>query len=152
MQGNRGRDTTPELRLRRAVHALGLRYYVDRPPVRSLRRRADLVFPRIRLAVFVDGCYWHGCPDHHAPPRTNADYWAAKVERNRRRDADTDLRLREAGWTVIRVWEHRVPEEAAAEVATVVKELRHPEAGHLADADRPQVPAATSDGRCSDTC
>lgn len=123
MQGNKRRDTRPELAVRRAVHALGLRYFVDRAPLPGLRRRADLVFPRLRLAVFVDGCFWHGCPDHHTVARTNAEYWANKVSENRQRDADTDRRLAEAGWTVLRVWEH--------EDATAAAVLIHQEAvGH----------------------
>src|SRR5829696_7027401 len=89
MRANRGRDTGPELALRRALHARGLRYFVNRRPVSSLRRTADLVFPRVKVAVFVDGCFWHGCPKHHTPAKTNSDFWANKVERNRERDAET---------------------------------------------------------------
>lgn len=126
MQANTGRDTKPELALRQAVHALGLRYYVNRRPIRQVRRTADLVFPRARIAVFVDGCFWHGCPVHHTVAKTNAAYWAEKVAANRRRDADTDARLREAGWTVIRVWEHEPVERAAAEVVAAVAEARRP--------------------------
>ncbi len=124
MQANTGRDTKPELALRRAVHALGLRYFVGRRPVRSVRRTADLVFPRIRLAVFLDGCFWHGCPQHHTVAKTNAAFWADKVAMNRRRDADTDARLATEGWTVLRVWEHEPPADAAVRVAETVKALR----------------------------
>jgi DNA mismatch endonuclease, patch repair protein len=126
MRGNRRRDTGPELAVRRAVHALGLRYYVDRRPLSDLRRTADLLFPRLRVAVFVDGCFWHGCPEHHTIARTNADFWAEKVRRNRERDADTDRRLREAGWKVVRVWEHESPAEAARRVRQAVIDSPRP--------------------------
>ena len=116
MQGNRGRDTGPELELRRELHARGMRYYVNRRPVKSVRRTADLLFPRARVAVFVDGCFWHGCPEHHTVARANADYWAEKVARNRERDRETDQLLESAGWAVIRIWEHTAVTEAAGRV------------------------------------
>ncbi|MDO5697367.1 MAG: very short patch repair endonuclease [Dermatophilus congolensis] len=106
MQSNRGRDTRLELAVRREVHRRGLRYYVDRAPVPGLRRRADLVFPRLRVAVFLDGCFWHGCPDHHTASKTNASFWEQKVRENRARDIETTQWLTEAGWTVLRFWEH----------------------------------------------
>jgi DNA mismatch endonuclease (patch repair protein) len=124
MKSNTGRDTKPELRLRKVLHAMGLRYYVNKRPLGSVRRTADLVFPRIRVAVFVDGCFWHGCPQHHTVAKTNAGYWAQKVEGNRQRDADTDGRLAAAGWTTVRVWEHEPVMEAASRVADVVRGLR----------------------------
>jgi DNA mismatch endonuclease (patch repair protein) len=120
MQGNRGRDTRRELALRSAAHALGLRYRVSVRPVRELRRTADLVFPGAKVAVFMDGCFWHGCPDHHTVAATNADYWAEKVASNRARDEDTDRRLEDAGWTSIRVWEHEDPVAAAERIRDVV--------------------------------
>ncbi|MFG1606014.1 very short patch repair endonuclease [Actinoplanes sp. NPDC049265] len=120
MQSNTGRDTKPELALRRAVHALGLRYFVSRRPIRAVRRTADLVFPRARVAVFLDGCFWHGCPVHHTVAKTNAEFWASKVETNRRRDRQTNAALREAGWTVVRVWEHDDPAEAALRVKEAI--------------------------------
>ncbi len=124
MRGNKGRDTSPELALRRAVHALGLRYFVSRRPLKSLRRTADLVFPKARVAVFLDGCFWHGCPVHHTVAKTNASFWAEKVDANRRRDAETNRLLQEAGWTALRVWEHEEVGQAAARVATVVRAAR----------------------------
>ncbi|WP_082947918.1 very short patch repair endonuclease [Mycolicibacterium monacense] len=120
MQSNKGRDTRPELALRSAVHALGLRYRVSARPLANLRRTADLVFPRARVAVFLDGCFWHGCPDHHTVAVTNAAFWARKVEANQARDRDTDERLREAGWLSIRIWEHENPSEAALRVREAV--------------------------------
>jgi DNA mismatch endonuclease (patch repair protein) len=105
MQGNRGRDTRPELALRSALHGVGERFLVD-APLPGLRRRADILFSRARVAVFVDGCFWHGCPDHFRPPKTNARYWREKVERNRERDLETSRALAADGWTVVRIWEH----------------------------------------------
>lgn len=121
MVSNRRRDTRPELAVRRAVHALGLRYRVDVRPLSTVNRRADLVFRRRRVAVFVDGCYWHGCPDHGTTPKTNAIYWGGKIARNSERDRDTDARLREAGWVVLRFWEHQDPLAAAEAIAAVVR-------------------------------
>lgn len=118
MRGNVRRDTRPELAVRRAVHRLGLRYRVDARPIASLNRRADLVFPRAQIAVFVDGCYWHACPDHGTLPTANGAYWSAKIEGNVTRDRETDAILRDAGWTSIRFWEHTDPLLAAAEVAS----------------------------------
>ena len=121
MRGNKGRDTRPELAVRSAAHALGLRYRVGVSPLPGMRRTADLVFPRARVAVFVDGCFWHGCPEHHRPARLNAEFWTAKIEGNIARDADTDARLRGADWTVIRIWEHEPPAEAATKISAAVK-------------------------------
>lgn len=118
MQANRRRDTTPELALRRALHALGYRFRVDYPPIPNLRRRADIVFTRQRLAVFVDGCFWHRCPEHGTLPKSNADYWAPKLARNVERDRETDAALAEAGWRVVRVWEHESVKEATAGICT----------------------------------
>lgn len=124
MQSNKSRDTKPELALRRAVHALGLRYRVSMRPLPKVRRTADLVFIKAKVAVFMDGCFWHGCPEHHAKSATNAAYWADKVERNRERDAETDGLLREAGWSVVRIWEHEDPTEAASRIARAVRQQR----------------------------
>lgn len=118
MQANRSRDTKPELDIRRALHSLGLRYRVVVAPEPGLRRRADIVFTRARVAVFIDGCFWHGCPDHgRSSFNYNADYWPAKISANAARDADTTERLRNAGWLVLRFWEHE-------DVADVVENIR----------------------------
>ena len=114
------RDTKPELELRRAVWRLGLRYRVDIAPIPG-RRRADLVFTRARVAVYVDGCFWHSCPAHATIPKANREWWVAKLETNVRRDRDTDTRLSEAGWNVVRVWEHEPVEAAAERIALVVR-------------------------------
>ncbi|MEU8414887.1 very short patch repair endonuclease [Amycolatopsis japonica] len=124
MQSNKGRDTKPEMAVRRAVHAMGLRYRVSVRPLPEFRRTADLVFRSARVAVFVDGCFWHGCPVHHTVAATNAGYWADKVVRNRERDGETDRVLAEAGWTAVRVWEHEDPVEAATRIADVVRSRR----------------------------
>lgn len=124
MRANRSRDTKPELALRRAVHARGLRYRVAARPMPELRRTADLVFTRQKVAVFMDGCFWHGCEEHHTRPAANGSYWAEKVRRNRERDQDTTSRLTEAGWVVLRFWEHEDPAAAALAVETAVRARR----------------------------
>jgi DNA mismatch endonuclease (patch repair protein) len=106
--------------LRSLLHRWGLRYYVDRAPLPGLRRRADLVFPTRKVAVYVDGCFWHGCPQHGTSPKANAAWWAEKIQANRRRDADTVKQLRAAGWIVLRFWEHEDPDSAAAIVRNAV--------------------------------
>lgn len=121
MKANRARDTTPELRLRRLLHAAGLRYLVDWPLPFDRRRRADIVFPKQRVAVFVDGCFWHGCPEHFVSPKAHADFWARKIRANRTRDMDSEERLRSRGWTVLRCWEHEDSADVATRVTTVVK-------------------------------
>jgi DNA mismatch endonuclease, patch repair protein len=121
MLGNRGRDTRPELAVRRAAHVRGLRYRVSLRPVPGLRRTADLVFPRQKVAVLLDGCYWHGCPAHYRPAKQNATYWAPKIERNRARDAETTAAFEAAGWTVLRFWEHDDPEQVAASIEETVR-------------------------------
>ncbi|MGF1645815.1 MAG: very short patch repair endonuclease [Kineosporiaceae bacterium] len=118
------RDTLPELALRRELHRRGLRYRVDTVLMPGVRRRADVVFARARVAVFVDGCFWHRCPDHGTAPRHNAGWWAAKLDRTVARDRDTDARLVRAGWTVVRVWEHERANEAADRVEQVVRPSR----------------------------
>jgi len=121
MRANRRRDTGPEMAVRRLVHAAGLRYRVDVKPLPDLNRRADLSFARAKVAVFIDGCYWHGCPDHGTTAKTNAAYWSPKIARTRERDVDTDRRLHDAGWTVVRAWEHEDPSTVATRVAAAVK-------------------------------
>ncbi|QEO10722.1 very short patch repair endonuclease [Protaetiibacter larvae] len=120
MQGNRSRDTKPELAVRRAAHALGLRYRVNARPLSSLRRSADLVFRRERVAVFIDGCFWHGCPEHHVASKSRVEYWGPKIEANRRRDADTDKLLRAQGWYPLRAWSHEDPAEVAFRVRALI--------------------------------
>ena len=123
MRGNRARDTSPELGLRRELHRRGLRYRVHARPLTSAPVRADIVFARARLAVFVDGCFWHRCPDHGTSPRVNSAYWRAKLDRNVERDRESDRLLAEAGWTALRVWEHEQVEEAADRVVAALTAL-----------------------------
>ncbi|MFE5971821.1 very short patch repair endonuclease [Streptomyces sp. NPDC056460] len=124
MQAIRSRDTKPEQQVRRLLHAQGLRYRVAAKPLPGLRRTADIIFRPVKVAVFIDGCYWHGCPEHYVAPRTNPGYWSDKVARNMTRDSDTNQRLEEAGWTVLRFWEHESPEECAMRIAAEVAEHR----------------------------
>lgn len=118
------RETAPELALRRALHAAGHRFRVVHPVPGNRRRTVDIAFTRARLAVFVDGCFWHSCPDHGTRPRANEAWWADKLEANRARDADTDRLLAEAGWTVVRIWEHEDVATATALVEAVLREAR----------------------------
>lgn len=106
MSRQRRVGTAPEIALRSELHRRGLRYFVDRAPLKGLRRRADLVFPRRKVAVYVDGCFWHSCPEHATHPKNNAQWWAEKLAGNVARDRDTDTRLIAAGWVVVRIWEH----------------------------------------------
>lgn len=124
MSRQKSRNTAVELALRKALHASGARYRVHRRPVKGVRREADIVFGPARVAVFVDGCFWHGCPTHATWPKNNAAFWRDKIEGNRRRDADTDARLVEAGWLAVRVWEHENVGEAAARVLVVLESRR----------------------------
>ncbi len=121
MQGNRSRDTKPEMAVRSAVHRRGIRFRVSARPQPELARTADLVLRKTRIAVFVDGCYWHGCPDHHTKPATNVQYWANKIARNIERDSETTAYLQQAGWTVLRFWEHEDPEAVADRVQEAVQ-------------------------------
>jgi DNA mismatch endonuclease, patch repair protein len=114
MQANRRRDTTPELAIRRLLHRSGRRYRVDYAIATSEGRvRVDIAFPGRRLAVFIDGCYWHGCPAHATTPKRNREYWVNKIAENRRRDERQADILRRAGWVVLRIWEHEDPTDAA---------------------------------------
>jgi len=106
MAAQASRDTTPELALRRALHAIGRRYRVEVRIAGLPRRTIDVAFPRQKVAVFVDGCFWHQCPIHGHVPHTNVDWWQTKLDLNARRDADTTARLTALGWTVVRIWEH----------------------------------------------
>jgi DNA mismatch endonuclease (patch repair protein) len=126
MRANRRRDTGPERQLRSLLHAAGLRFRVDLPIVISGRRplRPDIVFTRAKLAIFIDGCFWHGCPAHGRRPKIqNGKYWGSKIARNIERDQEQAEALAGAGWTVLRFWEHDQPEAAAAEIKRVYRDL-----------------------------
>jgi DNA mismatch endonuclease, patch repair protein len=124
MQANRSRDTKPEMQLRRALHAAGLRYRVCARPLPGLRRTADIVFGPAKVAVEVRGCFWHGCPDHYRQPTANRSYWEAKVARNVQRDTETREALERAGWLVIVAWEHEDLAAAARRIADAVASRR----------------------------
>jgi len=124
----RQKDTDAEIALRRELYRRGLRYRVDFVVLQRPRRVADIAFPGLKIAVFVDGCFWHGCPEHGTWPKQNAEFWRQKIEANRARDADTNARLRDAGWTVLRFWRHESPFDAATIIArsvTSAKESSH---------------------------
>lgn len=114
MRRQRRRDTTLELEVRRALHARGYRFRVDFRMEPTLRTRGDIVFTRRRLVVFVDGCFWHGCPEHATAPKNNAAWWREKLDANRARDLRNTLSLEQLGWTVVRIWEHEHPPDAVA--------------------------------------
>ncbi|MGH7720091.1 MAG: very short patch repair endonuclease [Gemmatimonadaceae bacterium] len=121
MRGNRKADTRPELRVRSLLHRRGYRFRKDfRIDLPGVRVRADIAFPRHRLAIFIDGCFWHGCPEHGNLPRANAQYWLPKLKRNSERDRRVDARLGEEGWTVVRIWEHVDPQESVARIVRAV--------------------------------
>lgn len=117
MRANRRRDTKAELAIRTLLHRRGLRFRVDQPLPFDRRRRADITFTRVGLYVFVDGCFWHGCPDHFVMPKTNSEFWRTKIARNRARDLETNARLAAAEATVLRIWEHE-PAGVASDLIT----------------------------------
>ena len=121
MKSNRGKDTKLEIRVRKALHARGLRYRLQSKVPGSNRRTIDIAFPRQKVAVFIDGCFWHGCPIHHTVARTNAAFWATKVARNRERDRDTNRMLVEADWITARFWEHQPTEEIVDRIVELVR-------------------------------
>lgn len=120
MQRVRQKNTSAEWALRRELHALGLRYRIHVQVLTKPRRVADIVFSGQRVVVFVDGCFWHGCPLHATWPKQNAEFWRAKIIANQDRDRDTDARLTACGWTVMRVWAHEQPSEAASRIAKII--------------------------------
>jgi DNA mismatch endonuclease (patch repair protein) len=125
MQLQRERDTAPEVAVRRELHRRGLRYRLDRQIVPGTRRRVDIVFGPAKVAVFVDGCFWHGCPKHGVRQHDiNGWYWPRKIAGNRHRDADTARRLRKSGWKVLRVWEHEPPKRAADRIVKAVHDRK----------------------------
>ena len=124
MQAAKPKDTAPEMAIRSALHRRGLYYCVDAKPLKELNRRADIIFRPARVAIFVDGCFWHGCPIHGTQARANAEFWRLKIKRNQERDKDTNKQLENAGWKVIRVWEHEDPEKASEKIYNIVKECQ----------------------------
>lgn len=121
MQSIKRRDTLIELRVRSQLHRRGLRFRVDFAPLNP-RRRADIVFTRVHMAIFLDGCFWHGCPLHYVAPKSNKAYWSQKVLRNMGRDFETDTSLKAAGWTVLRFWAHDDAESIATAIDAAIRE------------------------------
>ena len=121
MSAQLSRNTKIEIRLRSLLHARGLRYRVHQRPLSRHRRTADVVFTRAKVAVYVDGCFWHGCPLHGTWPKRNSDFWRDKIEANMRRDRETDASLTEAGWMPVHVWEHEDTQQAAGRIAALVR-------------------------------
>jgi DNA mismatch endonuclease (patch repair protein) len=116
------RDNSQELALRSLLHRMGLRFRTHEVVIRGLRRAPDIIFVRARIAVFVDGCFWHCCPKHGTWPKANRKWWQTKLALNVTRDRDTDARLRSVGWTSIRIWEHEDARRAAAKIANLVRQ------------------------------
>ncbi|WP_405799046.1 very short patch repair endonuclease [Streptomyces sp. NBC_01506] len=129
------RDTAPEVAVRKLLHASGHRYRVNARVPDMPRRTVDIMFTKAKVAVFLDGCFWHGCPLHATQPKANAEWWREKLDKNIARDKETSAHLEAAGWTVLRFWEHETPEQISAEVAANVariksRQARRPEDGN----------------------
>ena len=120
----RQKGTGAEVALRRELSRSGLRYRIDYVVLKRPRRVADVAFPGLKIAIFVDGCFWHGCPEHATWPKQNAEFWRNKIEANRARDADTDERLEAIGWRAIRVWEHEPPVTATKTISRLVAKAK----------------------------
>ncbi|NLU68424.1 very short patch repair endonuclease [Streptomyces sp. HNM0574] len=125
MSRQASRDTSLERAVRRLLHAEGYRYRLQRPVPGLRRRTIDIAFPGLRVAVFLDGCFWHSCPEHATQPKANSEWWRAKLERNAQRDRETTESLRQSGWQVLRFWEHEDPTVIAEHVAEAVESRRH---------------------------
>lgn len=124
MSKQRRRDTEAELLVRKVLHARGVRYRIDARPEPDLRCKADIMWRSLRLVVFIDGCFWHGCPMHATRPKANGEWWAQKLDTNIRRDRRTDAELTERGWTVMRFWEHEEPTAVADAICALLDQLR----------------------------
>ncbi|WP_410662696.1 very short patch repair endonuclease [Amycolatopsis sp. lyj-84] len=122
------RDTALELEVRRHLHSSGYRYRLQIPVPGRPRRTIDVCFPSLRVAVFLDGCFWHGCPDHGTSPKSNSRWWREKIEANRVRDNDTTKHLNDLGWVVVRYWEHDLPSDIAGLIGHTVN-MRKAELG-----------------------
>ena len=114
------RDTAPEIAVRSELHRRGLRFRVHCQPEPRMRTKADVVFRSKRVCVYIDGCFWHGCPEHGTVPVSNREFWETKIKRNRERDQEVSRQLRECGWTVVRIWEHEDPISAAERIELLV--------------------------------
>jgi len=121
MSKQASKDTAAELMVRRLLHAAGLRYRVEYPVPGMARRRIDVAFTAVKVAVLIDGCFWHGCPEHATQPKSNAQWWRQKLDRNMARDTETTEHLVAAGWEVLRFWEHEAPDDVALRIAAAVE-------------------------------
>ncbi|MFK4064885.1 very short patch repair endonuclease [Streptomyces sp. NPDC029674] len=130
------RDTAPEVAVRRLLHASGLRYRLNVPVPGMPRRTIDIAFGKAKIAVFMDGCFWHGCPEHATSPKANAEWWRAKLDKNMTRDRETSRHLETAGWTVLRFWEHERPEAVAEAITRARKAARSAKTESCADSHR----------------
>lgn len=146
MLGNR-RESAKERALRGALHACGERFRKDYAPLPGLRCKADVAFTRERLAIFVDGCFWHRCPEHGSAPKANSDYWRPKLDANVARDRRNDQALREAGWTVLRLWEH---DSTSAMASIALETLRALRSGAPSRTRRSQDPPCRNLGSSGD--
>ncbi|MEU1015958.1 very short patch repair endonuclease [Streptomyces sp. NPDC005898] len=127
MKKQRSRDTKPEMAVRRLLHSAGLRFRLQRRIPGMARSTIDIAFPGARVAVFMDGCFWHGCPEHATFPKANSAFWREKIDKNALRDTRTTAHLESLGWTVLRFWEHEDPELVAARVATALRPVEDAE-------------------------
>ncbi|WP_078516784.1 very short patch repair endonuclease [Streptomyces sp. HGB0020] len=130
MSRQNSRDTAPEVSVRRILHAAGLRYRVNVPVPGMPRRTIDIVFPKAKIAVFLDGCFWHGCPEHATQPKANAEWWRTKLDKNMARDQETTAHLQAEGWTVLRYWEHQTPASVAQDVKSAIVRSTQKRTGH----------------------
>ncbi|WP_431959261.1 very short patch repair endonuclease [Actinacidiphila sp. bgisy160] len=124
MSRQASKDTAAELLIRRLLHAAGLRYRVEYPVPGMPRRRIDVAFTSVKIAVLIDGCFWHSCPEHATQPRSNAEEWRQKLDRNMARDKETTEHLVVAGWKVLRFWEHEAPDDVALRIAAAVEQRK----------------------------
>lgn len=129
MSRQRSSDTQPELLIRRILHSRGIRYRVNTVPECGLRCKPDIAWRGLRLAVFIDGCFWHSCPQHATRPKANEEWWAQKLDGNVQRDRRTDAELADRGWTVLRFWEHEEPGAVADAICVALAQLRQQAAG-----------------------
>ncbi|MFG2818293.1 very short patch repair endonuclease [Kitasatospora sp. NPDC048365] len=135
MSRQASRDTAQELAVRRLLFGWGLRYRVNAPVPGMPRRTVDILFRGPRVAVFLDGCFWHGCPEHATSPKANATWWRTKLDRNTARDLETTEHLTTDGWTVLRFWEHETADEVACKVRDSVRAKQSARAGRPAAPD-----------------